>query len=118
MSKLLLVTLAMCVASCSLGDSISLDVVATVEDLVEFDDGFTKTGHVVVRLENRSVIPVYAYIMALSLETDKNTYYQTVRDDRGIPPEMTIWVTLQIPYFDSGEFSTVEGIEISDLYFE
>jgi hypothetical protein len=106
------------IMACSMDEAPTPVVVATVEDLVEFDDGYAKTGHVALKLENQTKIPVYSFTVALTLKTDKNTYYQTLRDDRGVPPETTIWVNVQVQYVDSSESSDLDGIQISDLYFE
>ena len=116
--KAALILAAVAIAACSLDGTPIPVVVATVEDLVEFDDGYAKIGHVALKLENQTEIPVYSFTVALTLKTNKNTYYQTLHDDRGVPPETAIWVNVQVQYADSSETSEVAAIQISDLYFE
>jgi hypothetical protein len=61
---------------------------------------------------------VYAFTVSVSLKTDKNSYFKTMYDDRGIPPGTAIWLNIEFVYFDADETAAAKDVAIGDLHCE
>ena len=113
----LLVLAVIVMVACS-NEPVKPDVKADVETYAEYDDGFSKIGMVTLRLENASNYPVYTVAVSVTLKTDQRSYHRTVYDDRGIPPETVIWLSLEFSYIDYEETAALEGVSIDDVFID
>ena len=106
-----------CIFACSTEPGVFNDVIVEVEDFAEYNDGYGNVGRVVLGVENSGVVPIYSASISLRLETDRHSYYTTVRDESGIPPETKVYITVEFTYLSPGERATETGIVITDSFF-
>jgi hypothetical protein len=112
------VFLTLLIVACTGAGIEKTQVTASVENLTEFDDGYTKIANVAIKLDNTSNVPVFSFTIAVELETNRRIYYRTIYDDRGVPPHTVIWLTIDFAYIDTEEEAKLEDIRISGFYFE
>lgn len=106
------------IAACRPGDPLKPEVVVTPVGLHEYDDGFSKTCYIVLKLENTSPIPVYSTTVSIVLITDKDTYYRTIYDDNGIPPSTAVFTTVEMAYRTQDEEAELSGVSVGDSFFD
>lgn len=104
-----------CFAACArtLPDAVSVEIA----DFAEYNDGYSGVGRVVLIIKNPTAVPVYSAAISLRLETGERCYYTTVYDDRGVPPETEVYITVEIAYLSPAERAIEGGAQITASFF-
>ena len=116
MKRTLLIFAAL-LSACSVNTPVFDDIAVVIEDFTEYDDEYGRMGRIVLCVENHTVVPVSAAMISLSLTTDGRSYFATVRDERGIPPGMKVYIVVEFVYLSAEEQGSVSDVIVTGCYF-
>ena len=105
------------VSACSIDTPLFDDIAIVLEDFAEYDDEYGRAGRIVLSVENPTVVPVSMAVISLSLTTDGRSYFATVRDERGIPPGMKVYIVVEFVYLSAEERASISGVTFTGSYF-
>ena len=115
--KWIIINICIWLCACSYESPVFEEVEVGVQEFAEYLDGYSRIGRVVLVIENISAVPIYSATVSLRLETSSRSYYTTIHDDRGVPPETKIYVTVEFSYLSPDERADSTGVAITDTYF-
>lgn len=69
------------------------------------------------RLKNIGTTEILTSTVSIRLETDKNTYYQTIVDERNLLPGGSVTGSVEIEYYTQDEKTKRKKIKIIDSFF-
>lgn len=84
----------------------------------EQKDDFGAVCIVTYRIKNTGAVEIKQTTIAIVLETDSATYYDTLIDQTPVPPAKSILGNAEIPYYSSEESMSENGISIEDFFFK